>query len=234
MPLPKLAVPEYSCTLPVTELEVTYRPFLVKEEKLLYLAMESGDEKEMINSVKKIIKDCTNVKKVDDLPIFEIEYLFLRIRAKAVGEVSEFKLTCPDDNETKVDYSLDLEEVNVVVPDGHTKKIKIDDKIGVVMKYPSLVQFVNQNLKEEEASLDDLFDLAAQCVDKVFDEEEIYDSFTKKEALEFLEGMSSEQFAKVQEFFETIPKLTHTITVTNPKTKKESEIVLEGLAAFFA
>tara|TARA_Y100000004_G_C8902840_1_gene407256 strand:+ start:85 stop:789 length:705 start_codon:yes stop_codon:yes gene_type:complete len=234
MPLPKLAVPEYSCTLPVTELEVTYRPFLVKEEKLLYLAMESGDEKEMINSVKKIIKDCTNVKKVDDLPIFEIEYLFLRIRAKAVGEVSEFKLTCPDDNETKVDYSLDLEEVNVVVPEGHTKKIKIDDKIGVVMKYPSLVQFVNQNLKEEEASLDDLFDLAAQCVDKVFDEEEIYDSFTKKEALEFLEGMSSEQFAKVQEFFETIPKLTHTITVTNPKTKKESEIVLEGLAAFFA
>ena len=234
MPLPKLAVPEYSCTLPVTELEVTYRTFLVKEEKLLYLAMESGDEKEMINSVKKIIKDCTNVKKVDDLPIFEIEYLFLRIRAKAVGEVSEFKLTCPDDNETKVDYSLDLEEVNVVVPDGHTKKIKIDDKIGVVMKYPSLVQFVNQNLKEEEASLDDLFDLAAQCVDKVFDEEEIYDSFTKKEALEFLEGMSSEQFAKVQEFFETIPKLTHTITVTNPKTKKESEIVLEGLAAFFA
>ena len=234
MPLPKLAVPEYSCTLPVTELEVTYRPFLVKEEKLLYLAMESGDEKEMINSVKKIIKDCTNVKKVDDLPIFEIEYLFLRIRAKAVGEVSEFKLTCPDDNETKVDYSLDLEEVNVVVPEGHTKKIKIDDKIGVVMKYPSLVQFVNQNLKEEEASLDDLFDLAAQCVDKVFDEEEIYDSFTKKEALEFLEGMSSEQFAKVQEFFETIPKLTHTITVTNPKTKKDSEIVLEGLAAFFA
>ena len=113
-------------------------------------------------------------------------------------------------------------------------KIKIDDKIGVVMKYPSLVQFVNQNLKEEEASLDDLFDLAAQCVDKVFDEEEIYDSFTKKEALEFLEGMSSEQFAKVQEFFETIPKLTHTITVTNPKTKKDSEIVLEGLAAFFA
>ena len=234
MPLPKLAVPEYSCTLPVTELEVTYRPFLVKEEKLLYLAMESGDEKERINSVKKIIKDCTNVKKVDDLPIFEIEYLFLRIRAKAVGEVSEFKLTCPDDNETKVDYSLDLEEVNVVVPEGHTKKIKIDDKIGVVMKYPSLVQFVNQNLKEEEASLDDLFDLAAQCVDKVFDEEEIYDSFTKKEALEFLEGMSSEQFAKVQEFFETIPKLTHTITVTNPKTKKDSEIVLEGLAAFFA
>jgi hypothetical protein len=234
MPLPKLAIPEYELTLPITGTKVTYRPFLVKEEKLLYLAMESQDDKEMIKAVKTIIKNCTNLKsKVEDLATFEIEYIFLRIRAKAVGEASEFKITCPDDGETKVDVFIPLQEVEVKVPENHTNKIQLDKNVGVVMKYPSLDVFVNQNLSENPG-LDDVFSLAAGCIEQVYDQEEVYDSFSKAEALEFLENLNSEQFAKIQEFFETMPKLSYELEVTNPETKVKSTVVLEGLASFFA
>ncbi len=233
MPLPKLAIPEYELTLPVSGKTVSYRPFLVKEEKLLYLAMESQDQKEMIKAVKTIIKNCTNLKgKVEDLATFEIEYIFLRIRSKAVGEVSEFKITAPDDDETKITVQVPLEQVGVVIPDGHESKIQLNEEVGVVMKYPSLDVFVSQNMADEP-NLDDIFTLAASCIEQVYDSDEVYDSFSQKEALEFLEDLNSEQFQMIQKFFETMPKLSYTMEVYNPNTKVKSDVVLEGLASFF-
>ena len=233
MPLPKLAIPEYELTLPVSGKTVSYRPFLVKEEKLLYLAMESQDQKEMIKAVKTIIKNCTNLKgKVEDLATFEIEYIFLRIRSKAVGEVSEFKITAPDDDETKITVQVPLEQVGVVIPDGHESKIQLNEEVGVVMKYPSLDVFVSQNMADEP-NLDDIFTLAASCIEQAYDSDEVYDSFSQKEALEFLEDLNSEQFQMIQKFFETMPKLSYTMEVYNPNTKVKSDVVLEGLASFF-
>ena len=233
MPLPKLSIPEYEATLPVTGTKISYRPFLVKEEKLLYLAMESQDNKQMIKAVKTIIKNCTNLKtKVEDLATFEIEYIFLKIRSVAVGEVSEFKVICPDDDKTEVTVSVPLGDVGVDIPEEHNAKILLDENVGVVMKYPSLDVFIKQNLSENP-DIDDIFELAATCIGQVFDKEEVYDSFTKVEALEFLENLNAEQFQKVQKFFETMPKLSHTIKVKNPKTIVESPLVLEGLASFF-
>ena len=233
MPLPKLSIPEYEATLPVTGTKISYRPFLVKEEKLLYLAMESQDNKQMIKAVKTIIKNCTNLKtKVEDLATLEIEYIFLKIRSVAVGEVSEFKVICPDDDKTEVTVSVPLSEVGVDIPEEHNAKILLDENVGVVMKYPSLDVFIKQNLSENP-DIDDIFELAATCIGQVYDSEEVYDSFTKAEALEFLENLNAEQFQKVQKFFETMPKLSHTIKVKNPKTKVESPLVLEGLASFF-
>ena len=233
MPLPKLAIPEYEATLPVTGTKISYRPFLVKEEKLLYLAMESQDNKQMIKAVKTIIKNRTSLKgKVEDLATFEIEYIFLKIRSVAVGEVSEFKVLCPDDEKTEVTVSVPLGDVGVDIPEEHNAKIQLDENVGVVMKYPSLDIFIKQNLSENP-DIEDIFELAATCIGQVFDKEEVYDSFTKVEALEFLENLNAEQFQKVQKFFETMPKLSHTIKVKNPKTKKESDLVLEGLASFF-
>ena len=233
MPLPKLAIPEYELTLPVSGKTVSYRPFLVKEEKLLYLAMESQDQKEMIKAVKTIIKNCTNLKgKVEDLATFEIEYIFLRIRSKAVGEVSEFKITAPDDDDTKITVQVPLEQVGVVIPDGHESKIQLNEEVGVVMRYPSLDVFVSQNMADEP-NLDDIFTLAASCIEQVYDSDEVYDSFSQKEALEFLEDLNSEQFQMIQKFFETMPKLSYTMEVYNPNTKVKSDVVLEGLASFF-
>ena len=233
MPLPKLSIPEYELEMPITGKKVAYRPFLVKEEKLLYLAMESQDNKQMVKAVKTIIKNCTDLKTgVDKLATFEIEYIFLRIRAKAVGEISEFKMTCPDDEKTQVEVQVPLEQVEVQVPEGHNKKILLDGNVGVIMKYPSLDAFIQQNMSDDP-TVEDIFELAAGCIDQVYDSEEVYDSFSHKEALEFLENLNSDQFAKIQAFFETMPKLSHTIEVYNPKTKVKSDVVLEGLASFF-
>jgi len=234
MPLPTLVVPEYECVLPFGQ-KVTYRPFLVREEKLLYVAMETGDQKEMVKAVKEIIKNCTSVKKVDTLATFDIEYLFLKIRAKSVGEISEFKLTCPDDGETLVDVEVNLDEVEVQVPDNHSNKVKITDEVTLVMKYPSIDTFVKTNLSENPG-LEDIFQLAADCVDQIANGEDVEDAkaYKKAELIEFFEGMNSTQFQKVQGFFESMPKLKHTIEVFNPKTEVKSEVVLEGMAAFFA
>ena len=229
MPLPKLALPEHDLKIPLTGKKLSYRPFLVKEEKLLYLAMESKNEKEMVKAVKTIIKNCTSLsdKDVEKLATFEIEYVFLKIRSKAVGEVSEFKVTCPDDEVTQ-------DKVELQVPEDHDPKIMFTDDVGVLMKYPSLDIFVQQNMTEGEQTIDDVFQLAAGCIAQAFDGDEVYDSFTKKEAVDFLESLNSDQFAKIQTFFETIPKLSYTMTVRNPKTKKDNDITFEGLAAFFA
>ena len=171
MPLPKIALPEHDLEIPITGKKLTYRPFLVKEEKLLYLAMESKDEKEMVKAVKTIIKNCTSLldKQVEKLATFEIEYVFLKIRSKAVGEVSEFKVTMPDDGETQVDVSVPLNEVELQVPDGHDPKIMFTDDVGVIMKYPSLDIFVQQNMTEGEQTIDDVFQRAASCIGQAFD-----------------------------------------------------------------
>lgn len=195
--------------------------------------MESKDNKQMIKAVKTIIKNCTNLKsKVEDLATFEIEFIFLRIRAKAVGEVSEFKITAPDDDKTTISVEVPLQEVDVLIPEGHERKIQLDKEVGVVMKYPSLDAFIQQNMSDNP-TVDDIFEMAAACIEQVYDTDEVYDNFSHKEALEFLENLNSDQFAKVQAFFETMPKLSYTLEVYNPKTKVKSEVVLEGLASFF-
>ena len=233
MPLPTISTPTYELTLPSSNRKIKYRPFLVKEEKLLYLAMESQDNKQMVKAVKTIIKNCTNLKtKVESLSTFEIEYIFLKIRSVAVGETSEFKVTCPDDEKTQVDVSIPLAEVKVDIPDDHNAEIDLDGNVGVKMKYPSLDVFIQQNLSDNP-DIEDVFELAAGCIGQVYDKEEVYDSFTKKEALEFLEDLNADQFGKIQQFFETMPKLSYKLKVTNPNTKVESELVLEGLASFF-
>ena len=233
MPLPKLSIPDYECVLPRGQ-SITYRPFLVREEKLLYMAMETQDNKEMIKAVKEIIKNCTSVKKVEELATFEIEFLFLKIRSKSVGEVSEFKLTCPDDDETQVDVSVNLDEVQIQIPKDHTNVIKITDDVTLTMKYPSLDVFVKNNLSDSPG-IDDIFQLAADCTESIAEGDELYQAkdYKKAELLEFFEGMNSQQFRSVQSFFETMPKLSHDIEVTNPKTGVVSTLTIEGLASFF-
>jgi hypothetical protein len=238
MPLPKLSVPEYELELPTTKEKVKYRPFLVREEKILFMAMESQDEKEMVNAVKTIIKNCTNVKrKVEELATFEIEYLFLKIRAKSVGEGSNFMVTCPDDGETQVEVKINLDEIELEMDDNHSRKIMLDDSVGVMMKYPSLDTFVKLNLSTEDTpSMDNMFELAAGSIEQIFSGDEVWEAkgTPKKEILDFLEGMNNEQFQLIQSFFETMPKLKKVINVKNPNTGVVSEVVLEGLASFFA
>lgn len=237
MPLPKLVVPEYELTLPSTKETIKYRPFLVKEEKLLLTAMQMGTEKEMMNAIKTIIKNCTNLKsRVDDLATFDIEYLFLRIRAKSVGEISKIMVVCPDDEETQVEVEVDLEEVGINWPENYSNRIELTDTIGLIMKYPSLETFVKLNLTGEEITVDNIFDLAVSCIDQIYEGEEIYDTktYTKKEILEFLDSMKSDQFVKLQDFFSRMPKLEHDIEVTNPNTNVTSIVKLEGLGSFFA
>ena len=237
MPLPKLVTPTYELELPSTGQKIKYRPFLVKEEKILLLAMESEDEKQMTEAVKSILKNCIQTAriKVDELPLFDIEYLFLNIRGKSVGEQIELTATCPDDGVTTVPVVLDIDEIKVNKPEGHNNIIDMGSGISVVMKYPSIDLFVKNNISSDP-DVDDVFDIASSCISQIVDGEDVYESgnFSKKEIKEFLEGMSTQQFMSVQKFFETMPKLSHSIKVTNPNTEVESEIVIEGLASFFA
>jgi hypothetical protein len=236
MPLPKLVAPTYELELPSTGQKIKYRPFLVKEEKILLLAMESEDEKQMINAVKAILKNCIQTKlKVDDLAVFDIEYLFLNIRAKSVGEEIELNITCPDDGETVVPVTLNVEDIQIKKSDDHERIISLTDSISLVMKYPSMEMFVQNNFTGNMKS-EDVFDLATSCIDQVIEGEDVFEvkSFSKKEIDEFLDSLDTSQFLKVQKFFETMPKLSHTVTVMNPNTKKENEVVIEGLASFFA
>ena len=239
MPLPKIATPTYELELPSTEQTVRYRPFLVKEEKLLVLALETEDTKQITNAIKSVLKSCVLTKsvKVETLPTFDIEYLFLNIRGKSVGEELEVKVICPDDEKTEVPITIDLDEVKVQKSEGHNKQLKLDDNLMMEMKYPSLEQFIKNNFDFNDANqMEQSFDLIGSCIDKIYSEDEVWATAdcTKKEVKEFLESMNSSQFKDIEKFFETMPKLTHTIKVKNPKTKVESEVVLEGLASFFA
>ena len=239
MPLPKIATPTYELELPSTEQTVRYRPFLVKEEKLLVLALETEDTKQITNAIKSVLKSCVLTKgvKVETLPTFDIEYLFLNIRGKSVGEELEVKVICPDDEKTEVPITIDLDEVKVQKSEGHNKQLKLDDNLMMEMKYPSLEQFIKNNFDFNDANqMEQSFDLIDSCIDKIYSEDEVWATAdcTKKEVKEFLESMNSSQFKDIEKFFETMPKLSHTIKVKNPKTKVESEVVLEGLASFFA
>ena len=239
MPLPKIATPTYELTLPSTGKPVQYRPFLVKEEKLLVIALESEDNKQITTAIKAVLKACVLTKgiKVESLPTFDIEYLFLNIRGKSVGEEIEVNIICPDDETTEVPVTIDLDDIEIQRDENHTNQIKLDDSLMMEMKYPSLDQFIKSNFDfNDKNQMDQSFTLIASCIDKVYSEDEAWATAdcTKKEVNEFLESMNSNQFKEIETFFTTMPKLSHTIKVTNPKTKVESEVVLEGLASFFA
>jgi hypothetical protein len=239
MPLPKISTPSYELELPSTEETIQYRPFLVKEEKLLVIALESEDTKQITTAIKTVIKNCILTKniKVEALPTFDIEYLFLNIRGKSVGEELEVNIICPDDGETQVPVKINLDDIKVQKNEEHTNKIKVDKSIMMEMKYPSLEQFIKNNFDfTNKNAMDQSFDLIASCIDKIFTEDEVWSTadVTKKELTDFLESMNSSQFKEIEKFFETMPKLSHKLMVKNPKTEVESEVILEGLASFFA
>ena len=238
MPLPKIATPIYEMEIPSLKKKIRYRPFLVKEEKILIIALESEDSKQIANAVKNVISNCILSKgiKVEDLSTFDIEYLFLNIRGKSVGETVDVLITCPDDETTQVPMSINLDEINVEVDPKHSRDIKLDDTLTLRMRYPSMTEFIKNNFDSgDSVSVDDTFDLIVSCIDQIYSEEESWTASdsTKKELLEFVEQLSSKQFKEVEKFFETMPKLSHTIKIKNPKTGVESEVVLEGLSAFF-
>ena len=238
MPLPKIATPTYELELPSTGQSIKYRPFLVKEEKVLVIALESEDNKQITTAIKAVLKSCILTKgvKVESLPTFDIEFLFLNIRGKSVGEELEVNVICPDDGETTVPVIINLDDIEVQKDENHSNKIKIDDSIMMELKYPSLDQFIKNNFDfNDKNAMDQSFELIASCIDKVYTEDEVWATAdcTKKEVKEFLESMNSQQFKEIEAFFESMPKLSHTINVTNPNTKVESEVTLEGLASFF-
>ena len=240
MPLPKIATPSYELELPSTGKTIQYRPFLVKEEKLLVIALESEDTKQITNAIKAVIRSCILTKgiKVETLPTFDIEYLFLNIRGKSVGEDIDVKLTCPDDNETEVSVNVNLDDIQVEKPEGHSNRIKLDKNLMMELKYPSLNEFIKNNFDPNDATknpMEQSFELIGSCISKIYNEDEVWvaSDCTKKEISDFLDSMNSTQFKEVEKFFETMPRLTHTIKVVNPKTKVESDVVLEGLASFF-
>ena len=237
MPLPKSTTPVYELELPSTKKKIKYRPFLVKEEKVLILALESEDMKQVTDAVKNVLTACIQTRgvKVDKLSTFDIEYLFLNVRGKSVGEVIDVNVTCPDDGETSVEMQINIDDIKVSTDEEHDRDIKLDDDLTLRMRYPSLNEFIQNNFSQGDANVDEGFEIIANCIEQVFNEEESWSATdcSKKELRDFVENLTTSQFTKVEKFFLTMPKLTHTIKVTNPKTKVESEIVLEGLASFF-
>ena len=240
MPLPTIETPTYELKLYSSNKKVKYRPFLVKEEKVLIIALESKDQSAITNAVKEVLKKCILTKgiDVDNLPTFDIEHLFLNIRAKSIGEDIKLTVTCPDDNETKVPVTIYVDEIKVNKPRGHTKDVVLDDKMTLRMKYPSLNQFIENNFDTEDevkTMVDKTFNVVADCMDTVFTGEDAWDAndYTPTERIQFIEQLNSQQYKKVEKFFSTMPKLSHTIEVVNPNTKKKGSIILEGLADFF-
>ena len=238
MPLPTISTPTYELILPSSNKKIRYRPFLVKEEKILILAMESQDSKQIARAVKDVLSKCILSKgiKVERLSTFDIEYLFLNIRGKSVGEQIEVMVTCPDDGKTQVPMSINIDSIKIQRDETHERDIKLDETYTLRMKYPSLSEFIKNNFSSvENMNVDDTFDLIASCIDQVYSEEESWASeeCTKKELNNFIESLNSSQFKMVEKFFETMPKLSHTVKVTNPNTKVESDIKIEGLQSFF-
>ena len=236
MPLPKIVTPSFELTLPSNKKKVKYRPFLVKEEKILILAIESGGMKEITMAIKDVLKNCvlTRGVKIDELPTFDIEYLFLNIRARSIGESIDLVITCPDDGKTKVTTKIYIDEIEVKKSKDHTKDIKIDDTYTMRLKYPSLDQFVDENFNFEKET-DNTFSLVASCIEMIFSKDEAWEGkdSTHEELVGFLEQLNSTQFKEVQKYFETMPKLSHDIEVENTEPKVKSTVTLEGLASFF-
>tara|TARA_B100000927_G_scaffold143909_1_gene116132 strand:+ start:370 stop:1095 length:726 start_codon:yes stop_codon:yes gene_type:complete len=241
MPLPKISTPTYELELPSSGKKIKYRPFLVKEEKILILALEGENIKQITTSVKSTLKDCilTRGVKIDNLPIFDIEYLFLNVRGKSVSEALDLIVTCPDDGKTTVPVKVYIDEIKVVKDEKHSQDIKLDDKLTLRLKYPSLDEFIKNNFdfsSRDEGALEQSFEIIASCIDQVYNEEESWaaSDCTKKELTDWVETLNTNQFKTIEDFFTTMPKLSHTLKVTNPNTKVESEVTLEGLASFFA
>ena len=236
MALPILDLPTYELEVPSTKKTIRYRPFLVKEEKVLLLALEGEDDKAIEVAVKNLLKGCiTSRIKLENLSTFDLEYIFLKIRAASVGEVVEMEVTCLDDNETKIKYNLDLNKVEVIFPEGHSNKIMLTEETGIVMRYPGFDRFVQNSVSGVDLSTDDIFDIIAESIDQIFQGDEVYDSSTttKKEFREFVDSLTTQQFEKIQAFFETAPKLSHSFSVRNPNTGLESTYTIEGLSNFF-
>ena len=236
MALPKLNTLTYELEVPSTDEKIKYRPFLVKEEKILMIAMESKDNGQIVNAVKDIVTSCTFEKlDIANLPMFDVEYIFLNIRAKSVGEVSKLKLLCPDDKKTYADVEIDLTEVSVQVDDKHTNKIELTDDMGMIMTYPTIDSFTDSGIQTINAN--NMLDVIGSCILQIYENkgEKLYQAKdqTKKELAEFIESMDTKQFKQIQAFFDTMPKLKHTIKITNPKTKKTSDVTLSGLNDFF-
>tara|TARA_Y100000593_G_C4229132_1_gene296031 strand:+ start:199 stop:912 length:714 start_codon:yes stop_codon:yes gene_type:complete len=236
MALPKLTTPTYELEIPSTDEKISYRPFLVKEEKILLMAMESGKNEDIVNAIKQIVSECTyNKLKLGTMPMFDIEYIFLNIRAKSIGEVSKLRVLCPDDKKTYADIEVNLEDVQVQVDDDHTNKIELTDSMGMIMTYPTIDSFMDTGLEKITAS--NMLEVIGSCILQIYENngEKVYEAKdqTKKELNDFIEQLSSSQFKQVQKFYDTMPKLKHTIKVKNPKTKKTSEMTLQGLNDFF-
>ena len=240
MPLPKISTPTYELVLPSTNKKVKYRPFLVKEEKILIMALESEDQKQITNAIKTVLADCilTRGIKVDKMATFDIEYLFLNVRGKSVGESLEVNVTCPDDGKTTVEMEIDIDSIKIQKDPNHSNIIKLDNDLSIQMNYPSLNQFIETNfdLSDTKNQVDQSLHVIMSCINQVYNSEESWSAAecTKKELKEFVESMNSKQFKEVETFFETMPKLSHKVKVTNPETKVESEVVIEGLASFFS
>ncbi len=238
MPLPKIATPTYELELPSNGQSIKYRPFLVKEEKLLVLALESEDSKQITSAIKAVISDCILTKdvKIDNLPTFDIEFLFLNIRGKSVGEVVDVNIICPDDEVTEVKVKINLDAIKVVTDEAHTKTVKIDDEYFMDMRYPSLDQFIKNNFEFDNPDMGQSFEVIGRCIEKVYNSDEVWstDDESPEEVKNFLEQLNSTQFKEIEKFFSTMPKLSHTIDVKNPNTKKKSKVTLEGLSSFFA
>ena len=236
MPLPTIVTPSYELNLPSNGKKIKYRPFLVKEEKILILAIESNSMKDISRAIKDVLKSCILTKgvKIDELPTFDIEYLFLNIRSRSIGESIDLVITCPDDGKTKVNSQIYIDEIEIKKDKNHSPDIKLDDTYTMRLKYPSLDQFIDENFNFDEGK-DNSFDIISSCIDMVFSEEEAWEAkdCTKKELLEFVERLNSIQFKEVEKFFDTMPKLSHEIEVENPNTKVKSKVALEGLASFF-
>jgi hypothetical protein len=240
MPLPKISTPTYELVLPSTGKTIKYRPFLVREEKILILALESGDIQQITNSIKSILKDCiiTRGIKVEELPTFDIEYIFLNVRAKSVGEAIELIVTCPDDGETTVPVKIYIDEIEVQKDKDHKQEINLDGNLVLKMKYPSLNEFIKNNFDfsgNDESAIEKSFEIISSCIDVIYNEDESWaaSDCTKKELIDWLETLNSNQFKMVEEFFNTMPKLSHTFKVKNPNTEVESDVTLEGLSSFF-
>ena len=236
MALPKLTTPTYELEIPSTDEKIKYRPFLVKEEKILMMAMESKENADITQAVKDIVSECTfNKVDISSMPMFDVEYIFLQIRSKSVGEVSKLKLLCPDDKKTYAEVDLNLTEVKVQVGEDHTNKIELKDGMGIIMTYPTIDSFSKSGIKDINAS--NTLDVISGCIMQIYEKngEKTYDpkDQTKKELMEFIEQLNTKQFKDVQKFFETMPKLKHEVTIKNPKTKKESKVTLTGLNDFF-
>jgi hypothetical protein len=237
MSLPKINAPLYELTIPSSGKKIKYRPFVVKEEKLLLLALESENQDEITNAIIQIINNCVQTKiNIDELSTFDVEYLFLNIRSKSVGEMLEFAITCPDDNETQVEVEINIDDIKIVKEKDHSDLIDLENGYFIKMKYPTMKYIMNKKTDNEKSVIDSTFEYAVECIDQIYNDEEVWESAnsTHKELSEFVENLNTKQYQKLQNFFNTMPKLKHSVNITNPKTGVKSEVTIEGLANFFA